>query len=297
MCLTPETLKKKNFNSRKFDQKVPCGRCIDCLKAKRNAWTIRLKSELKMYKTGHFVTLTYNEEHLPWGDSLPTLDKRDLKTFIKRIRNFLGRGYTVHHSTRGLMKFPPSNQKFKYFAQGEYGSKFDRPHYHVIFFGLPEKIDLLIEECWKRENKQTGKFESLGHCHFGTATEASIHYSAKYLLQLDHEWAGRQKPFLHVSKGMGIAYVDKMGEFHRSFKRYSVTEEGGTKYTIPRYIAGKIFSEDQLRERSDEMSTLVKKRNIEIYKVEKNQSAKYLQDKKDAYVASETKRFKKFDKL
>lgn len=71
-----------------------------------------------------FLTLTYNAQSLPYteldenGRRYPTLCKRDLQLFWKRLRK----------------AFP--GVRIRYYIAGEYGPKTHRPHYHAIVYGL-----------------------------------------------------------------------------------------------------------------------------------------------------------------
>lgn len=89
---------------------LPCGKCLGCLHDKARAWAIRCYHESTLHPHNCFATFTYDDEHLP-----PRLVKADLQQLFKRMR------------ARGV--------KFRYFAAGEYGGQFGRPHYHVLFFG------------------------------------------------------------------------------------------------------------------------------------------------------------------
>jgi len=68
--------------------------------------------EAAQYTDNTFVTLTYDDGHLPENQSV---SPRELQLFIKRHRK---NGY-----------------KFRYFACGEYGDATMRPHYHLAMFG------------------------------------------------------------------------------------------------------------------------------------------------------------------
>lgn len=94
---------------------IPCGHCIECKKAYTNQWVLRCQAELKQHQTACFLTLTYNKEHNPI-----VLVKKDFQDFMKRLREYLREKYGVF---------------IRFFACGEYGSKKQRPHYHVIIFG------------------------------------------------------------------------------------------------------------------------------------------------------------------
>lgn len=45
--------------------KVPCGKCVNCLKNKQNKLVVRIVTESQNYGSMHFVTLTYKQETLP----------------------------------------------------------------------------------------------------------------------------------------------------------------------------------------------------------------------------------------
>lgn len=50
--------------------KVPCGKCIECLKKKQNDIMARVLTESERYENLHFVTLTYDDLHLPIASAL-----------------------------------------------------------------------------------------------------------------------------------------------------------------------------------------------------------------------------------
>ncbi|QCQ85001.1 replication initiator protein [Blackfly microvirus SF02] len=91
---------------------VPCQRCIGCRLERARLWAIRCMHEKRMHSESAFVTLTYANEHLPSGLSLV---KRDVQLFMKRLRKVRCSG-------------------LRFFACGEYGEQYRRPHYHVLFF-------------------------------------------------------------------------------------------------------------------------------------------------------------------
>ncbi len=106
---------------------VPCGKCIGCRLEYSRQWANRLMLELQYNDSAYFVTLTYNDEHVPtsfyegdFGDVYPslTLNKRDFQLFMKRLRKAF------------------SNDEIRFYAAGEYGTNTMRPHYHAIIFGL-----------------------------------------------------------------------------------------------------------------------------------------------------------------
>lgn len=66
---------------------LPCGQCIGCRLARSREWAIRCTHEAFMFDDKCFITLTYDNEHLPYSESgLPTLHREDLTLFLKRLR-------------------------------------------------------------------------------------------------------------------------------------------------------------------------------------------------------------------
>ena len=93
---------------------LPCGQCIGCRLERSRQWAMRCMHEAQMYDRNCFVTLTYDDEHLPPNGSL---NKRDFQLFMKRLRKRYGSG-------------------IRYYQCGEYGELLGRPHHHAILFNF-----------------------------------------------------------------------------------------------------------------------------------------------------------------
>lgn len=147
---------KATFRDVKGWINVPCGKCPDCLVRRSNMWQVRLVEEDKISSSSLFVTLTYDPEHCPISENgFMTLDKSDVQKFMKRLR-----------------KISPSGKKIRYYAAGEYGEKFSRPHYHMILFDADKE---LVRKAWSLEKKE------IGDVHIGEASGAAIAYTLKYI--------------------------------------------------------------------------------------------------------------------
>ena len=141
---------------------------------KRREWLSRLLFESKCHTTSLFVTLTYNEDNLPYdNDGYPCLNKKQVQDFIKRLRKRLG------------------NQHLRYFLVSEYGDQGLRPHYHAIFFGLPFTFDIIsaIQKEWK-----------YGFVKVDLANPRRMNYCCKYVLFKSDVPFGCEKPFMLCSK-------------------------------------------------------------------------------------------------
>lgn len=175
---------------------VPCGRCPACIKRRVAQWSFRLQEEEKYHDTAYFVTLTYENPPLS-PNGLMTLRKRDVQLFFKRLRKKHPKGHVI-----------------KYYVAGEYGTRYGRPHYHIILFGA---IQEHIVDSWQGQqpvDKDTGSCDILcGHVDIGTVTGASIGYTLKYLAKGKivpaHERDDRVPEYSVMSLGLGKQYLEK----------------------------------------------------------------------------------------
>lgn len=90
---------------------IPCGQCFVCRLEYSRQWAIRCVHESQLHENSVFVTLTYDDAHVPHDWSL---HYRDFQLFMKRLR-----------------KAKPC----RFYMCGEYGEDFGRPHFHACLFG------------------------------------------------------------------------------------------------------------------------------------------------------------------
>lgn len=198
---------------------VPCGRCPPCKLRRVNGWVFRLLQEEKRSATAHFVTLTYNTDHVPISSNgFMSLKKRDLQLYWKRLRKL-------------------QDAKIKYYAVGEYGTKNKRPHYHAIVFGV-EKAEH-FHTAWQ-----------LGDVHIGSVSGDSIAYTLKYIdkpPQAKHSRDDRVREFSLMSKSLGDNYIsDEVRAYHGAdVSRMYLTRPGGNVIAMPRYYRNKLYSDEQ----------------------------------------------------
>lgn len=113
---------------------VPCNYCIGCKIDRKLQWTTRSVHEAQMHEENSFVTLTYDDEHLPPGF---TLVKKDMSDFIKRLR-------------RRIDYYSPGH-RIKFRGCGEYGDNTYRPHFHILIHGFtPPDLEPYqnVEDYW-----------------------------------------------------------------------------------------------------------------------------------------------------
>ncbi|AXH73312.1 MAG: replication initiator protein [Microviridae sp.] len=224
---------------------VPCNHCNFCLQNRRNEWAYRLTYELKRSQSAKFLTITYNEEHVPKYKDLPVLDKSHLTLLFKTIKQKQKRLLVIQGKQQKLSQVKKNELydkwKIKYYAVGEYGTQFERPHYHAIVYNLNPFIlgKLNIDALWNK-----------GNIHYGDANEKTISYTAKYLIDAqEEEWQKkfRPKPFAIMSKGLGENYIEARKEWHTKDLKFYVNKQGD-KVRMPRYYKDRIFNDEQKKE-------------------------------------------------
>lgn len=141
---------------------IPCGKCEACIEQRTKSWAIRCVLEAQQYVNNCFITLTYNEKCKPKGG----LCKKDVFKFIKRLRNKYGAG-------------------IRYFGCGEYGTKYDRPHYHAILFNFwpSDAVPIFRDshtDCIYFKSKELQSLWPFGFVSIGEVSYNSCAYVARY---------------------------------------------------------------------------------------------------------------------
>lgn len=151
---------------------IGCGNCVECREKKKREWADRIMLEASQYEPEScwFVTLTYNNDFLPYGPPVlectskydatihyrkvpepfidsdgvifeSTIENED-DSFFYRVRHFptLVESHAKGFITR-LVSFLYYRgfSGVRYYYAGEYGSLNKRPHYHFILFNCPLK--------------------------------------------------------------------------------------------------------------------------------------------------------------
>lgn len=194
---------------------VPCGKCPACRANYRCELVFRIQQEYLANAFSIFVTLTYNDEHLPKNLSV---NKEDVQKFHKRLRK---------HFPSGELRF---------FLISEYGDKGKRPHYHgLYFFKTRQDYNAIYDIFVKSWN--------LGFIKFGEVELGSILYCTKYCLKGSDVPEGRAKNFRLMSKmngGIGYSYLEKMSNYHIEKEQFSFVSANGRVCRMPRYYRTKL---------------------------------------------------------
>lgn len=208
---------------------LPCGQCQSCRIEQSRVWAVRMSHEAQFWeealnKYSIFLTLTYDDEHLPMHK---TLVKDHVQGFFKRLW------------------WKVESDKLRYYVVGEYGTQcpdheikdcpmcgsLQRPHYHALIFGwdappgdqkregtrdgMPVFTSKIIQDAWK-----FGKHE-YGTCTFEACSYVSSYVTKKQTGKNAYEYYQRYIPetdqlveiepeFAMMSKrpGIGKYYYD-----------------------------------------------------------------------------------------
>jgi len=199
---------------RKHQQEVPCGRCYECVKRRRNDWYIRCAIQSYNSRYTYFGLLTYAEVGM-------SLEKRDIQLFLKRLRAY---GY-----------------KFSYLIAGEHGEKKDRPHWHCLFFSEIPLPFAHIAKAWRGGYHNDPNCNKAGWVNFSPIRSLkSVRYTVKYLYKYD----GNDPRFvLMMSKNpaIGHSYLKQQSLFLS--QRISKITFNGAHMALPRYYKRKFFDD------------------------------------------------------
>lgn len=66
-----------------LDLKLPCNECVGCRLERARQWAMRCMDEASLYKDNCFITLTFDDDHLP---KFRSLDVGIFQKFMKRFR-------------------------------------------------------------------------------------------------------------------------------------------------------------------------------------------------------------------
>ena len=216
-----------------YNMRLPCGQCVGCRLERSRQWALRCVHEASLHDYNCFITLTYDVEFLPEGNSL---DHRHWQLFMKRLRKHF------------------SGVSIRYYGSGEYGTLNGRPHFHAILFGVLFS-DLVY---WKKTKSGSRLYRSetlerlwpYGFSSVGTVTFESAAYVARYIMakvtgsaaadayttvQLDTGEIFSRRPeynFMSLKPGIGADWFDK---FKSDVFPHDRVVRDGVETRVPRY--------------------------------------------------------------
>lgn len=180
--------------------------------------------ENRKSEDSYFITLTYDNDHLPHNG----VSVDDCQKFLKRLRKKI---------------------RFRYFLVSEYGDRFMRPHYHFLLFS---KSQLKMQDCLHSVDNSWQK----GNVMIGDVTPASIAYCSKYSLKdktipskvdpLSGEITEYNRTFALMSRrpGIGSEVLADASFLKNVFAEQFLNSVEGQRYLLPRYYRDKVFTPD-----------------------------------------------------
>lgn len=252
------TFKLKEFNKKspfwQYEQ-IPCQKCWACQLNYSAEWATRIMLEAKKYDHNYFITLTYDDEHVPinskieyeeeyklhgeivesktielendgtWGYSLAP---EHMKTFLNSLRKYFER---------------KGHKGVKYFYCGEYGEQTHRPHYHIILLNCPLDIeqfyDTHIDDNYKAhwKSREIERFWKKGMMDLAECEWSCVAYVARYCTK-KLDMSGDKRVYLNkgllpeyvrMSKGIGFDYYRQhKEEIYKNDEMIMKTVKGNT---------------------------------------------------------------------
>lgn len=218
----------------------PCGKCGSCRQNNVADWTFRLVQESKQAVTAWWICLTYADPFLVYNieSRLPELCKDHLKKFMRDLRNYQARKVWI----RKGKKLVKTKLKIRFYAVGEYGEDFGRPHFHLVLWNAERQTINYLNQIWYR-----------GLIDVDLLDIGGLPYMCKYHLNPLPDHDVRVKPFARMSRKPGIGYnyisFSRDGGY-QNFMRHKTgmvnyIMSNGFKIRMPRYFRDKIFTEPQ----------------------------------------------------
>jgi len=141
---------------------------MGCRIERSRQWAVRCKHEASMHDENCFITLTFDDAHLPFRGSL---SYEPFQRFLKRLRKSVA----------------PCQVRF--FMCGEYGEVTFRPHFHALLFGFDFPDKRLRQKRGKYrvyESEMLSRLWPFGRHEIGDMSFESAQYVAKYCTKKEY---------------------------------------------------------------------------------------------------------------
>lgn len=253
MCKTPICIKRK-FHTEQINIElgknvpalcddgvpfyfVPCGKCSECLKSRRNDWYVRVRRQLELgnYKSVMWVRLSWDDAHIP--KTKEELSK-SIHLFRDRIRKSL------------------PNNKMDYFLiteLGEHAEHTKRLHIHGFLMFKRFVPYSVVRDLWHgiygRKNGFAWTVDAFKGTYGENVAFKRIAYCMKYVFKgmlqrfkEENDLTAR----IFCSLGMGQAHLSSQSFRYRESAdphRFplSITFDGNFHFRYPRYWIEKIY--------------------------------------------------------
>lgn len=185
--------RSESFRGERLD--LPCGQCIGCRLERSRQWAVRCMHEAALHEDNSFLTLTYDDAHLPSDGSLQL---RDFQLFMKRLRKSV------------------APKRVRFYHCGEYGEALGRPHYHALLFGYSSPDRKFFSSRGGNSvytSDSMSKMWPYGFSVEGDVTFDSAAYVARYVMKKvtgersAAHYQGRKPEYTTMSRRPGIGKV------------------------------------------------------------------------------------------
>lgn len=179
-------------------------------------------------------------------DCVGVIQLRDIQLFLKRLRINLVRDNYF--------------SKFSYYYASEYGTKYNRPHFHVLFFidkGYYERFKLLVRKSWsyadmfKPFRQDDGTYRQSIEVARNPAKYVASYINCRSVIPSFLSYAKPFKPFSHFSNGFGCDYSEfslpsllqkiDTGRLRHSYQSVKAGVSTICTARIPKYILSRYF--------------------------------------------------------
>lgn len=268
---------------------IPCGQCIGCRIQYSKIWANRCVCESLSYpdELNWFVTLTYDPEHVPYGNKgALTLRPDDLSAWMKRLR-------------RKMDYLGIQSEGIRFFACGEYGGQTLRPHYHVLLFNTP----LTTTKVVARNNRGDCFYECPeildtwhdGHVAVGHFNWLTAAYTARYVLKKQkgfgkvvYDELGIEPEFTRMSRrpGIGLDYFTENYEDIYEHDNIILPPVDGRKNIVkpPKYFDAKYKDIDpismaKIKEKREEIAKIARQARLSQYQMSEEEYLLFQEEK------------------
>lgn len=238
---------------------LPCRQCQWCRLERSRAWAIRILHEAALYENNVFLSLTYDDQHLPPNGNLVY---RDYQLFMKRLRQAvvrettaLGKGgdnsttapnfITTLRADMGARPHAP----LRFYMAGEYGDQLGRPHFHACIFNLgfldqePLRKTKTGHQLYRSATLE--KIWTEGFSSIGAVTFESAAYVARYVMK---KVTGNQAKKHYEQTNLETGEItNKKAEFNNMSRRPGIGKAWLEKYASDVYPEGKLTTGGHLQ--------------------------------------------------
>lgn len=222
---------------------LPCGQCTWCRLERSRQWAIRCVHEAQLYEENCFITLTYDEDHVPEDMSL---NYKHFQDFMKRLRK---------HAKKPV----------RFYMCGEYGENLGRPHYHACLFGFDFRDKELVSKRQDFHVYRSNSLDSLwrfGFTGIGSVTFQSAAYIARYVMKkVTGDPADNHYSFVLPSGEI----VQRTPEFNRMSLKPGVGAAWYSKYRSDVYPGDYVVQNGRTMKPPKYYDRLLQRENPEFY--------------------------------